>query len=91
MDSLWETLTNFAPAQAAAHSNKQLDLAIKDHVVAVNRLVTSQRQLISANARQIFEVRAPTLMFSCSMLMQSFRGLIPPPTPSPSSPSSTCR
>jgi hypothetical protein len=31
------------------------------------------------------------LMFSCSMLMHSFRGLIPPPTPSPSSPSSICR
>ncbi|EEU45112.1 uncharacterized protein NECHADRAFT_41236 [Fusarium vanettenii 77-13-4] len=55
MDSLWETLTNFAPAQAAAHSNKQLDLAIKDHIVAVNRLVTSQRQLISTNARQILQ------------------------------------
>ncbi|KAM0415753.1 hypothetical protein ACHAPT_013301 [Fusarium lateritium] len=55
MDSVWETLAAFAPAQAAAQSNKQLDLAIKDHVVAVNRLVMSQRQLISTNARQIVE------------------------------------
>jgi ribosomal protein L9 len=56
MDAVTATLAAFAPTEAAAHSLKKYDAAIKDHVGAVKSLLTNQRQVISANTGEILQV-----------------------------------
>ncbi|KAF7556106.1 hypothetical protein G7046_g6379 [Stylonectria norvegica] len=51
MEEVRATLANFAPG--FAHSSKQLDTLIKDHVAVVGQLLTSQRETIVANAAEI--------------------------------------
>ncbi|KAF5982497.1 signalosome complex subunit 3 COP9 [Fusarium coicis] len=53
MDTVAAVLAAFAPTQAAAHSVKKYDAAIRDHVAAVTSLFANQREVISANASQI--------------------------------------
>jgi hypothetical protein len=56
MDTVAAVLAAFAPTQAAAHSVKKYDAAIRDHVAAVTSLFANQREVISANASQILRV-----------------------------------
>lgn len=64
MDAVTATLAAFAPTEAAAHSLKKYDAAIKDHVGAVKSLLTNQRQIISANTGEILQV-CPTSHNTC--------------------------
>lgn len=56
MDTVAAVLAAFTPTQAAAHSVKKYDAAIRDHVAALTSLFANQREVISTNASQILQV-----------------------------------
>ncbi|KAF5010012.1 hypothetical protein FDECE_3791 [Fusarium decemcellulare] len=80
MDAVSATLSAFKPGHAS-QSKKQLDIAIKDHVVAVNRLLAAQRQVIAANAGQILESLDPSVdsIAFLAILQASLELSSPPP------------
>ncbi|KAF4950902.1 hypothetical protein FGADI_7876 [Fusarium gaditjirri] len=61
MDTVAAVLAAFTPTQAAAHSVKKYDTAIRDHVAAVKLLFANQREVISANASQILQNIDPSI------------------------------
>jgi predicted lysophospholipase L1 biosynthesis ABC-type transport system permease subunit len=85
MDTVAAVLAAFTPTQAAAHSVKKYDTAIRDHVAAVKSLCANQREVISANASQILQVN---LTVSLLILANAPRTLTPRLTLSQFKPSS---
>ncbi|KAF4495414.1 COP9 signalosome complex subunit 3 [Fusarium agapanthi] len=61
MDTVAAVLAAFTPTQAAAHSVKKYDAAIRDHVAVVTSLFANQREVISANASQILQNIDPSI------------------------------
>ena len=62
MEAVTATLAAFKPTEAAAHSVKKYDTAIKEHVGAVKSLLANQRQVISTNTAELLKVQ---LTMSC--------------------------
>ncbi|KAF4975259.1 hypothetical protein FZEAL_7926 [Fusarium zealandicum] len=63
MESVWATLDAFTSGKAAARNKTQLDAAIKDHALAVSRLMSAHREVVDANTRDILQVRLPIGFF----------------------------
>ncbi|KAI1009251.1 hypothetical protein LB504_003414 [Fusarium proliferatum] len=61
MDTVAAVLAAFTPTQAAAHSVKKYDAAIRDHVAALTSLFANQREVISTNASQILQNIDPSI------------------------------
>ncbi|KAF5025256.1 hypothetical protein F66182_2722 [Fusarium sp. NRRL 66182] len=81
MDSVAAVLTAFSPTQAAAQSVKKYDTAIKDHVGAIQSLLSNQREVISANAGQILQGLDPSIdsITFLAILQFSLETTTPPP------------
>ncbi|KAM0340076.1 hypothetical protein ACHAPU_010649 [Fusarium lateritium] len=81
MDAITATLAAFAPTEAAAHSVKKYDAAIREHVTAVKSLIANQRQAISANTSQILQRIDPSFdsVAFQAILLLSLETPTPPP------------
>ncbi|KAF9770249.1 hypothetical protein IL306_012223 [Fusarium sp. DS 682] len=81
MDTVAAVLAAFTPTQAASHSVKKYDTAIRDHVAAVKSLVANQREVISANASQILQNIDPSIdsIAFQAILLLSLQTSTPPP------------
>ncbi|KAF4957814.1 hypothetical protein FSARC_11177 [Fusarium sarcochroum] len=81
MEAVTATLAAFKPTEAAAHSVKKYDTAIKEHVGAVKSLLANQRQVISANTAELLKGIDPSIDSIAFLAILQFSLETPTPPP----------
>lgn len=83
MDAFWPILSAFPGAVKAARTNKHLDLVLKDHIVAVNKLASAHRPELSNNVREVLTVCPSHKLVITAAVLINTRNSTHLSTPSP--------